>query len=444
MDPDDLREAERLGPAPPVPEPGRVRSFLRLATVDTGPLRRHRDFRLLFAGQGVSAFGSMITYVALPYQAYQLSGSSLVVGLLSLVELGPLLVTAFVGGALADAFDRRRLVQVAELGLALCAGALVLNSTLEAPRLWVLFVVAAAMAGLDGIQRPPLDALIPRLVERDELLAASALDALRSNIGRVAGPALAGVLIAVLGLPLTYSIDVATFGVSLLALSLMRAVPPPAGAERPSLRGIVEGFRYAKSRPELVGTYSVDLIAMFFGMPLALLPAFAEEFGGAGALGLLYAAPSLGSLVATATSGWTARVHRHGMAVVWAAMGWGVAITAFGFAPNLGVAVALFALAGGADMISGIFRGTIWNTTIPDHLRGRLAGIEQVSYSAGPLLGNLESGVVASFAGIRASIVSGGVLCVAGVAVAALLLPAFRHYDSREALATEPVGPGRA
>jgi MFS family permease len=411
--------------------------------MDVRPLRRHRDYRLLFIGQGVSAFGSMFTYVALPYQAYQLSGSSLVVGLLSLAELAPLLVMAFVGGALADAFDRRRLVQIAELGLAGSAGVLVLNSTLAEPRLWVLFVVAAAMAALDGLQRPPLDALVPRLVDRDEFLAASALDSLRSDVGRVAGPALAGVLIAVFGLPVTYVIDVATFGVSLLALTLMRAVPPPAGAERPSLRRVAEGLRYAKSRPELVGTYSIDLTAMFFGMPFALLPAFAEEFGGAGALGLLYAAPSVGALVATATSGWTAHVNRHGMAVVWAAMGWGLAIAALGFAPSLGIAFLMLALAGGADMISGIFRGTIWNTTIPDHLRGRLAGIEQVSYSAGPLLGNLEAGIVASLAGIRASIVSGGVLCVAGVAVVAFLLPAFRAYDARERLAA-PVEPGGA
>ena len=242
---DDLREAERLGPAPPVPEPGGVRSFLSLATVDVGPLRRHRDFRLLFVGQGVSFFGSMITYVALPYQAYQLSGSSLVVGLLSLAELAPLLVTAFVGGALADAFDRRRLVQIAELGLAACAGVLVLNSVLDEPRLWVLFVVGAAMAGLDGIQRPPLDALTPRLVDRDELIAASALDSLRWNLGTVAGPALAGVLIAVLGLPLTYTIDVATFGVSLLALALMRAVPPPPG---PSARACAGSWRAFATR----------------------------------------------------------------------------------------------------------------------------------------------------------------------------------------------------
>jgi MFS family permease len=435
---EDLREAERLGPAPPVPEPGRIRSLVGLATIDVGPIRRHRDFRLLFVGQGLSFFGSMITFVALPYQTYQLSGSSLVVGLLSLAELGPLLLTAFVGGALADAFDRRRLVQVAELSLAFCAGALAFNATLDEPRLWVLFVVGAAMAGLGGIQRPPLDALTPRLVERNELVAASALDSLRGSVGMVAGPATGGILIATIGLPLTYTIDVATFAVSLLALSLMRAVPPPPGAERPSLRGVVEGVRFAASRPELVGTYTVDILAMFFGMPLALFPAFAEEFGGAGVLGLLYAAPSVGALVATVTSGWTGRVNRHGIAVVWAAAGWGTAIAALGFAPNLALALVFLALAGAADMVSGIFRSAIWNTSVPDHLRGRLAGIEQVSYSSGPLLGNLEAGVVAALTTVRVSIVSGGILCIAGVAVAALALPGFRRYDARNTVG-EPV-----
>jgi MFS family permease len=436
---EENREAERLAPAPPVGDPNpRSRALLRLATIDVGPLRRHRDFRLLFVGQGVSFFGSMVTYVAIPYQAYQLSGSSLVVGLLSLAELGPLLVTAFIGGALADAFDRRRLVQIAEASLALCAAILAVNAALPSPQLWVLFVVGATMAGLDGLQRPPLDALIPRLVERHELTAASALDSFRGNVGMLAGPAVAGVLIATLGLPTTYVIDVATFGVSLLALARMRAVPPPPEAEPPSLRRIIEGFRYAWGRPELVGTYGVDMIAMFFGMPMALFPAFAEDLGGAGVLGLLYAAPSAGSLLATATSGWTGRVHRHGLAVIWAAATWGAAIVAFGFAPNLPLALAALAAAGAADMISGIFRSTIWNTTIPDHLRGRLAGIEQVSYSSGPLLGNLEAGVVASLAGLRASIVSGGVLCVAGVVFAALALPAFRRYDAREWEASRP------
>jgi MFS family permease len=198
-----------------------------------------------------------------------------------------------------------------------------------------------------------------------------------------------------------------------------------------SLRAIADGWRYAVSRSELIGTYGVDMIAMFFGMPMALFPAFAERFGGAGALGLLYAAPSIGSLLATLTSGWTSRVARHGAAVCLAATGWGIAIAAFGLAPNLWLAVVALAVAGACDMVSGIFRSVIWNQTIPDRLRGRLAGIEQISYSTGPLLGNVEAGIAASLFGLRASIVSGGVLCVAGVGVAVVLLPSFWRYDAR-------------
>jgi MFS family permease len=208
-------------------------------------------------------------------------------------------------------------------------------------------------------------------------------------------------------------------------------VPPAPDAERPSLRAIVEGFRYARSRQELIGTYGVDMVAMFFGMPNALFPALAVKLGGGpGVLGLLYAAPAVGSLLATATSGWISRVNRHGAAVCVAAAGWGVGIVVLGLAPGLALALVGLVIAGFADMVSGIFRSTIWNQTIPDRLRGRLAGIELVSYSSGPLLGNVEAGVVASLAGLRASIVSGGVLCIAGVAVAAALLPAFRRYEA--------------
>jgi MFS family permease len=428
----DFREAEseRVGPGPPV-APGGVRRLLRLAAMDVGPLRRRRDFRLLWIGQGVSFFGSMITYVALPFQAYQLSGSSLVVGLLGLAELAPLLVAAFIGGALADAVDRRRMMQVTELLFAVASMVLVANALLPHPQLWLLFVMSVLLATLDGLQRPSLDALTPRLVERDELPAAGALASFRMTIGMIAGPAVGGVLVATAGLPATYALDVATFGVSLAALRMMRAVPPPAEAERPSLARIREGLRYARSRPELMGTYIVDIVAMFFGMPMALFPAEATHLGGAGVLGLLYAAPAVGSLLATLTSGWVAHVHRHGAGVCIAAAVWGVGIIGFGVAPGLGLALLGLVVAGGADMVSGIFRGTIWNQTIPDHLRGRLAGIEQVSYSTGPLLGNVESGGVASLAGVRFSIVSGGVLCVAGVVVAAFALPAFWRYDSR-------------
>ncbi len=428
------REAERLGPAPPV-APGGLRRVLALATVDLGPLRRHRDFRLLWIGQGVSFLGSMVTYVALPYQTYQLTHSSLAVGLLGLAELAPLLIAALAGGALADALDRRLMVRLTEGGLAACSALLVGNALLGHPQVWALYALAAVMAALDGLQRPSLDALAPRLVERDELLAAGALTTFRMTIGMVGGPAIGGILIASIGLPLTYTFDVATFGASLAALAMMRAVPPPPEAEPPSLRRVLEGWAYARSRPELIGTYVVDIVAMFFGMPQALFPAVAAGLGGPGVLGLLYAAPAVGALLATVTSGWTVHVRRHGAAVCLAAAGWGAGIVVFGLAHALPLALAGLVLAGLADTLSGLFRSAIWNRTIPDHLRGRLAGIEQVSYSTGPLLGDVEAGVVASLAGVRASVVSGGLLCVAGVGVTLALLPAFWRYRDPHMLA---------
>ena len=442
-DPRGSHEAERLGPAPPIPavateDTGPLRRLLGLTTIDLAPFRRHRDYRLLFAGQAFSFFGSMLTYVAIPYQLYQLTGSSLAVGLLSVAELVPLLFTAFIGGALADAVDRRRMLQLAELGLALTTVVLLFNSLLDEPKAWVLFVVGPLGAAVDGFQRPALDSMIPRLVDRDELTAAAALDSLRGEFGMIAGPAVGGILIATIGLPATYGIDIATYGASVCALALMRAIPPPPEAVPPSLRSIAEGFKYAWSRQELLGSYGVDMVAMFFGMPMALFPAIATQYGGAEVLGLLYAAPSVGALVASLTSGWAARVHRHGMAIIWAAASWGLAIAVFGLVTNLWVALVFLGLAGAADMISGIFRGTLWNQTIPDRLRGRLAGIEQISYSSGPLLGNLEAGVVASLTSVRASVVSGGVLCVVGVAIFTVLLPAFRHYDSRAPLSDSP------
>jgi MFS family permease len=414
------------------------RRLVGAAALDIGPLRRHRDFRLLFAGQALSFFGSEITYVALPFQIYQLTHSTLAVGLLSLAEFVPLMLMAFVGGALSDAFDRRRMVQLSELGSGLAIAVLMVNSLLPHPSVAVLFVVAPVLAALYGILRPSLDALVPRLVTREELPAASALEGFRGTLGSIAGPAVAGVVIAGAGLPVAYGLDVATFGASLVALWFMRAVPPPPDAPPVSLGSIAEGLRYARSRQELLGTYGVDIIAMFFGMPMALFPAIAQRFGGAGVLGLLYAAPAVGSLLATVTSGWVAHVHRHGLAIIVAAATWGTAIIGFGLAPNLALALVGLVIAGGADMVSGIFRGTIWNQTIPDRLRGRLAGIEQVSYTSGPLLGNLEAGVVASLASVRASVVSGGVLCVIGVVLAAVALPAFRRYDARTTRTDSP------
>lgn len=399
--------------------------------LDLGPLRGHRDFRLLTMSRGVSFLGSMITFVAIPFQVFQLTHSSLYVGLLGLVELAFLLALAFLGGALADAVDRRRLVLGTECLLALCSVALAVNAGLPHPRIWPLFVLAGIMAGLGALQRPALEAIIPRLVEPHQLAAAGAIGAFEGTVGMIAGPALAGILIAGPGLPVTFVVDVATFVFSVVALASMAAVPPPPDAARPSIGRVLEGLAYARSRPELLGTYLVDLVAMFFGMPMALFPAIAARYGSATVLGLLYAAPSVGALIATSTSGWTGRIHRHGRAILIAAGAWGAGIVVFGSADRVWLAVAGLVGAGAADMVSGIFRSTLWNRTIPDSLRGRLASVELVSYSAGPLLGNAEAGIAASVIGLGPSVVLGGGLCLLAVAVAAVVLPGLRGYDDR-------------
>jgi len=406
---------------------GRV---LAAVAVDAGLLRRRREYRLLVAGQAVSDLGSMITLVAIPVQTFQITGSSVAVGLLGVAEFVPILVLALVGGALADAFDRRRLVMLAEVGALVIVGGLVANALLPEPQLWVLYVAAALIAACTAIRRPPLDALMPRLVEREELKSASALQWAVHNVAHMAGPAIGGVLIATAGAAVTYTADLVTFAVSLVALAAMRTPPPPE-RQALGLRAIGEGLRYAGSRQELIGTYVIDINAMFFGMPMALFPALAERYGGGAVVGLLYAAPSAGAVVATLSSGWSRRVHHHGRAVVLAAAAWGVAIAGFGLAGQLWLALLCLALAGAFDAVSGIFRATIWNETIPDRLRGRLAGVEMISWSSGPLLGNAEAGFASALVGLRASVVGGGVMCVLGSVALAAALPKLWGYDSR-------------
>lgn len=384
----------------------------------------------------MTGFGSFITYVAVPYQVFRLTHDPVLVGLLGVCELVPLRVTGFVGGALADYLDRRLLVLGGEVGLTLLCAVLLVNSLTATPSLWPLYLVAGLTAALSGLQRPALAALTPRVVAPSEIPAAGALSSLVGDVAQLGGPAVAGVLLASVDLAWVYAVDLGTFAVSLACLALVRASPPPPAADRPSVRSVLIGLRYARSRPELLGTYLVDINAMFFGMPQALYPFVAERLGGPAVLGLLHAAPAAGSLLATVTSGWINRVHRHGLMVVLAAGVWGLGVIGFGLAGGLWPALACLVLAGAADMVSGLFRGTIWNQTIPDHLRGRLAGIEMLSYTTGPLLGQVRSGLMARTPlGVSGSVVSGGVLCVLGTVALAAALPAFLRYDGRDGLA---------
>jgi len=397
--------------------------------IDLSPLRRHRDYRLLYIGQTLSFVGSMLSYVAVPYQVYELTQSSLWVGLLGSAQLVPLLVAGLFGGALADAVDRRRMLVVCEIVLALAAAGMVVNAALPRPNAIALFVLSALMSGVNGFHRPALDALTPRLVQRDDLPAVAALAALRFNVGAIGGPACAGLLISHFGVSIVFLIDALSFGVSVLCLAALRGLAKPEVEEASALSRIAEGLRFARARPELIGTYVVDIVAMTFAMPMALFPNMGKLWGGASAVGWLYSAMAIGSLIMTLFSGWTSRVRRQGAAVVWAAALWGVAIVALGVAPTLPLAVACLAFAGAADMVSGLFRMTIWNQTIPDGLRGRLAGVEMISYMTGPLLGNARAGFVAASFGDATSIISGGLLCVLGVLACVPLLPGFLRYE---------------
>ena len=384
----------------------------------------------MWFGTGISAIGSQITTVAIPIQLYEETRSTFLVGLLGIAALLPLLTVSVVAGAVADAVDRRRLLLVSDLALALVTVGLVLNSLDGDANVPLLFVFEAAATAAYAFQRPARNALTPKLVPDDELLAAIAVEDVVFNLSRVAGPALAGLLIAVLGYAGAYAFDLATFGASLVSIWLLPRMPRIEDAESPSIRAILEGFRLVKREPALLGIFTVDTVAMIFGMPSALFPAFGDALGGgAGTTGLLYAAPSAGALIASLVSGWMTRVRRQGLGVCVAAAGWGVAIAAFGFATALPLALLMLAVAGAADFVSAVLRSTILLQVTPDSMRGRLSGIELAQVAGTPALGNLEAGIVASLVSLRFAIVSGGVLCVAGTAIVAAALPAFRRYE---------------
>ncbi|MEU3341236.1 MFS transporter [Streptomyces sp. NPDC002144] len=406
-------------------------SRLRALLPDLTPWRASADFRRLWVSGAISTFGSFLTFVALPVQLKELTDSTAAVGAIGAVELLPLVLFGLYGGALADALDKRRLIIWTEAGQGLLSAALLLNALLPRPAVWPLYVVAALSSALVSLQRPAIDSLWPRIVAHEHLPAAGALNSLRWTVGGVAGPALAGVVVAYAGLGSAYGADLATFVVSVALMIPIAASPASHEAAKPSLAAIAEGARYAWSRKELLGTYAVDLAAMFLAMPLAVLPFLADELHANWSLGLMYATVPLGSMLVSLTSGWTSRVHRHGRMVVLSAALWGVAIAGAGVVGNVWLVLLFLTVAGGCDMVSGIFRGAMWNQTIPDELRGRLAGIELLSYSIGPTVGQVRSGGFAAWWGVRTSVWSGGLLCAGAVGLLALCLPGLMTYDVR-------------
>ena len=400
--------------------------------MDVSPLRDSRDFRLLLVAGTVFYLGGMVSYVAIPFQVYRLTGSNLAVGAIGIAELVPIVVFGLWGGALADHVDRRRLLVGCGVAQVLLTTVLAVNAFRDRPSLSLVFGLSVLLSASSALQRPSREALMPRTVRIDQVTAANALFGFGMQVGVLVGPMVGGLLIAYVGIGWCFVVDVVGLVVATALYVAMRPYPHREQTTPPSLAAIRASVRYAVRRRDLLGTYLVDIAAMFLAMPVVLFPALAEQvFARPELLGLLYSAETVGAMLATATSGWTGRVHHHGRAIVLAAAAYGATIAVAGLMPEIWLLALFLMLSGAADMISGIFRGTVWNQTIPEAMRGRLAGIEMLSYSVGPLSGQVRAGAVADLWSVRGSIVSGGVACVVGVAATAVALREFWGYDAR-------------
>jgi MFS family permease len=401
--------------------------------VDITPLRESRDFRLLFIGQLISMLGTQLTVVAIPYQVYRLTHSTLQVGAVSLAQLFPFIAGALLAGPIGDSVDRRRIMLWTAGASVVTSGAMAFNASLGHPSLLALYLVSSLAAAFMGFSSTARMASTPGLVERRHLSAAAALMQIIMQVGTVVGPAISGLLLGI-GLPLVYGIDAASFVVALFATYLMLPIPPGEGSGLSPWQSTKEGLRYLRSRQALQGVYIIDINAMVFGMPRALFPAMAGSVFGGGTilLGLLYAAPGAGALIGAVTTGWVAAVKRQGWAVILAVMVWGAAITVFGLVHTVWIALVMLAIAGWADVISAVLRNTILQTSIPERFRSRMSSIQMAVVQGGPRLGDMESGSIAAATSLEFSVVSGGLACIAGAVIISGLLPHFRHHVAGE------------
>ncbi len=399
--------------------------------VDLAPLRRSRDFRLLFSGQTVSMLGSQFTIVATAWQVSSLTGhSSFQVGAVSAVQLPLLIGGSLLGGTVGDAVDKRRMLAWSALGLSGFSWLFMGNALLPHPSLVVLYVLAALSAGLTGFSNPARNAAIPQLVGHDLLVAAYSFNQIAIQAAAVVGPALGGFVVAV-NLPAAYAVDAASYLAIFAATLAMSPMPPVPGAPKPGLRAIREGFAYLRGRQVLQGVFALDLNAMILGMPTALFPALAVEryHGGAALYGVLLAAPAAGALLGAFTTGWVESIAVKGRAVVVAVTVWGLAIAGFGASGILWLGLVLLGVAGWADVISAVLRNTILQRSIPDQFRTRLSSIQMAVVQGGPRLGNFEAGAVAAVSTPAISAVSGGLGCALGALVLGAVLPRFTRAD---------------
>lgn len=411
--------------------------------MDVQPLRESRDFRLLTAGSLITGLGTQATLVALPYQVFVITGSAFLTGLIGAAELGPLIVASLFGGALADRFDRRKMLLLCQLALVAIAAALAVAAALGPPPIWILFVLAAAMAGASAVERVVRSATVPATVSSENLPAAISLTYGLYQLTQVAGPGLGGVLIAVFGLTTPYSVDAVSCLGMAVAAAMMSPQPPTVGAggHEPVLRSIKSGLAYLKKIPAVTAGFVMDLSAMTFGMPRALFPVLSLTVyhAGAAGTGLLYAAVAAGSTVAALTTGWMSHARYLGRIALVAVGFWAVFIALAGLVNTIWPAAILFALAGAADSVSAVCRSTMMQVLTPDRMRGRISSVFSLVVAGGPRLGDIESGTVAAITSPEFSVVSGGLICLASVGVIAVAFPQLTGYDAAEVGRSDPV-----
>ncbi|CAA9382651.1 MAG: Uncharacterized MFS-type transporter [uncultured Nocardioidaceae bacterium] len=418
------------------PTVARVITALRRTLTDVRPLRASADYRRLWLGNTVSQLGQQMTVVTIAIQIYALTGSTFSVGLVGLFALVPLIAFGLYGGAVADAVDRRKLALVASAGLWVLSLALVAQAAAGFDQVWLLYAVVALQSGCFAVTNPTRAAIVPRLIGKDLLPAANALNMASFNLGFTVGPLLGALAIGAGGYTFAYAIDAVTFTAALYALFRLPPIPPQPlegqSPTRPGLRSVVEGFAFLRRARNLRMTFVLDMCAMVLAQPRALFPAVAGGFfgGGVRTVGLLQAAPAIGSLLAFVFSGWVGKVRRQGMAIAVCVIVYGAAVAAFGFARALWLGVLFLALSGAADMISSAYRSTILQVAAPDNLRGRLQGVFTVVVAGGPRMGDFVAGSTAALATPTIALAAGGVACMVGVVVASARERKFLDYDA--------------
>jgi MFS family permease len=404
-------------------------------TPDLSPLRESRDYRLLITGTLVTGLGTQAALVALPYQVYVETHKPVLVGLLGLVELGPLVAASLFGGAWADRTDRRNLLLLVQIALVALAGALAAAAFVGDPPIWLIYVLAGALAGASAFERVIRSSIVPNVVRPETIRAALSTMFGINQVTMVVGPGLGGLLIAALGVGAAYTADaISCLGMVFAAAMMSAQRPLQVGDHEPVLRSIRTGLRFVFGERALLGSFAIDLLAMTFGMPRALFAVLSLSVfhAGAAGTGALYASVAFGATVAALTTGWLGHARYLGRIVIGAVLVWGGAIALAGLTTSFALAVLLFALAGAADSVSAVCRSTISQTLTPDHMRGRMSSVFMLVVASGPRLGDVESGAVASLTSPRFSVVSGGVACMAGVGLIIVLFPQLARYDGDE------------